>query len=258
MKYTIYVFLVVVLFVALPALAQNLQEGLIAYWNFDGKADDSSGNKYNGTITGKPPFVAGRFGQAISFGDAGNYVAVENNDDIKLRSTGKYSVSVYVNPNTTKHGDILYHGLGCSTWASWFLGMAGAEPDAPLVADNFIFGVRTSNGSAYTAVSSPATAGEWTHVVATFDGGDLKLYLDAVEVKKQSTKDIPYDSQEKLHIGGDPGCGGRSWYDGLLDEVRLYDRALTEREIAMLKEGGLAVNLSGKLAATWGEIKEQN
>lgn len=242
---------------ALPVFAQDIQKGLIAYWNFDGNAKDSSGNGNNGDVKGSPTYVPGKFGQAISFQAAGDYVAVKNNDTIKL-SGGALTVSVYIKPNDKKHGDILYHGLGCSTWSSWFLGMQGAEPDAALVADNFVFGVRTSNGAGYTGVSTDATTGDWVHVVATLDGSDMKLYVDGKVKKTLSTKDKPYDSQEQLYMGGDPGCGGRSWFNkGVLDEVRLYDRALSDKEIAMLKEGGLAVEPSSKLAVTWGEIKEK-
>lgn len=247
--------ILIIMFLSLPVFAQNIRDGLIAYWSFDGDAKDGSGNNNNGDIKGSPTFVAGKFGKAISFEGAGDYVAVKANEALKLRE-GKFSVSVYVKPNDTTHGDILYHGLGCSTWASWFLGMQGAEPDAPLVADSFVFGVRTSNGSAYTSVATKASPGNWVHLAIVHNGSSMVLYVDGKKEKQTDTKDIPYDSQENLYMGGDPGCGGRSWYKkGLLDEVRLYNRALTDKEVTILTSGGLAVNPKDKLALTWGEVK---
>jgi len=262
MKKSIFVCLLILtatLF-TLPVFAQNIKDGLIAYWSFDGDAKDGSGNANNGTITGGPTFVTGKFGKAISFGASGDSVAVKANEPLKLKG-GAFSVSAYIKPASTDHGDILYHGLGCSTWASWFLGMQGAEPDAALVANNIVFGVRTSNGSGYTAVSTDASSfvGNWVHVAVTHDGSNLTLYIDGKQKKQTVTKDIPYDSQENLYMGGDVGCGGRSWFkNSSLDEVRLYSRALTDKEVAILTSGGLAVvSSSSKLAITWGEAKEK-
>ena len=239
------------------AFAQDLEKGLIAHWEFDGNSDDSSGNGYNATENGDLAYTDGRFGQALDLENDRAYLVVENNVDIQLKSTDSYTVSVHVFPTDTMHGDILYHGLGCSTWASWFIGMQGAEPDAALVPDSFVFGVRTSNGGAYTGISAKAGSGEWIHVAATYDGGTLTLYVDGEEIDSLNTGDAPYDSQEVLQIGGDLGCGGRSWYTGLLDDVRLYNRALSKAEIAILaKSGGFAVRPSGKLVTTWSNIKQ--
>jgi hypothetical protein len=241
---------------SLPALAQNLQEGLVAHWEFEGNADDSSGNGYSGEENGDVEYVPGKFGQALGLENDFAYIVVENNVDIQLKSADTYTVAAYVKPSDTNHGDILYHGLGCSTWSSWFLGMQGGEPDAALVPDSFVFAVRTSNGSAYTGISTTASAGDWMHVAATYDGTTLKLYVDGSEEESLETGSVPYESTEKFYIGGDPGCGGRSWYTGLLDDVRIYNRALTVTEIGNLAKGLTAVSLSGKLAVTWGEIKE--
>jgi hypothetical protein len=251
-----YSLILVAMLFSLPALAQNLQEGLVAYWEFEGNAEDSSGNGYNGEENGDVEYVPGKFGQALGLENDFAYVVVENNVDIQLKSADTYTVAAYVRPSDTNHGDILYHGLGCSTWSSWFLGMQGGEPDAALVPDSFVFAVRTSNGSAYTGISTGASAGDWMHVAATYDGTALKLYVDGNEEESLETGSLPYDSTEKLYIGGDPGCGGRSWYTGLLDDVRIYNRALTEAEIDALVRGATAVSLSDKLAVTWGGIKQ--
>ena len=253
-----YSLILMAMLLALPVLAQDLQEGLVGHWMFDGNADDSSGNGYHGEENGDTAYVPGKFGQAINFENIGAYVVVPNNADMQLRSADNYTVAIYAHPSNTNHGDIFFHGLGCSTWASWFMGMQGGEPDAPLVAGNFVFAVRTSNGSAYTGVSEPAGTDEWIHLAATYDGTALTLYIDGEESNSVETSDVPFDSQEKLHIGGDPGCGGRSWYTGLLDDARIYNRALTKNEIAQLAEhGGMAVHATGKLAVTWGVIKKR-
>lgn len=254
---TAYLLIFIAMVFALPVFAQNLQEGLVGYWAFDGNADDSSGNGYNGAENGDLKYVPGKFDQALDLENTGAYIVVPNSQDVKLLSTDTYTVAVYVKPSNTNHGDILFHGLGCSTWASWFMGVAGGEPDAPLIANNFVFAVRTSNGSAYTGVSAEAIEGEWVHVAATYDGSVLTLYVDSEEKNSVETGDLPWDSGENLQMGGDSGCSGRSWYTGLLDDVRIYNRALNENEVAQLVKGAMAVSPTSSLAVTWGVIKKE-
>lgn len=254
-SFVVYLVALMTALSALPFLAQG-QEGLVGHWEFEGNAADSSGNGYNGEENGDVAYAAGKFGQALDLENDAAYVVVPNNVDMQLKSTDTYTVAAYLHPSDTSHGAILYHGLGCSTWASWFLGMQGAEPDATLVPDSFVFGVRAANGGTYTGISADAGSGEWIHVAATFDGSVLTIYVDSEEIDSMETE-LPYDSTENLFIGGDSGCGGRAWYTGLLDDVRIYNRALPKSEIVELAEhGGAAVSSSGKLATTWADIKK--
>ena len=253
-KFVCLVFILGVCF-SIPAFAQNLQQGLIAYWAFDGNGKDGSGKGYNAEENGKVVYADGKVGKAVDLEAAGAYLVVPNNIDIQLKSTESFTVSLHVKPNSIAHGDILYHGLGCSTWASWFLGLEGGEPDAARTAGNYVFGVRSANGAAYQAAMSEAEVGNWVHIAVTYEGDTLKMFIDGAEQDSQDIGILPYDSQEKLHIGGDPGCGGRAWYNGLIDDVCLYNRAVTKAEITILSKGGLAVNPSGGLAITWGEVK---
>ena len=171
---------------------------------------DTSGNQYNGTANGKVSYTAGMYGQAAEFHGAGDYVLVPNNPGMQLLAGSGFSVAAYAKANGLGQQNILIHGLGCSTWASWFLGVQGGEPDAPLTANSFVFGVRSAGGSAYTGVAAPATAGEWFHIAATHDGTTLRLYTNGEE-RGSIAAPLPYNSAEPLHFGGDPGCNGRSW-----------------------------------------------
>jgi len=260
MKSSILVCSVVVLTMcfALPTLAKNLQDGLVGYWAFDGNADDSSGNAYHAEENGDVAYAQqGRIDEALNLEATGAYLVVPNNVDTQLRSTEAYTVSIHLMANSIAHGDLLYHGLGCSTWASWFLGMEGAEPDAALNAGFLVFGVRSANGAAYVAAMSESETDSWVHIAVTYKDDVLTMYVDGVEAESSDIGILPYDSQEKLHIGGDPGCGGRSWYNGLIDDLRLYNRALTMDEIKSLAKGTLAVDLSGSLTTTWGKLKKK-
>jgi hypothetical protein len=211
---------------------------LVAHWPLDGNVLDTSGNNYNGTANGKISYTAGMYGQAAEFHGAGDYVAVANNPGLQLLAGTEFSVGAYVKTTGLGQQNILIHGLGCSTWASWFLGVQGGEPDATLTADSFVFGVRSAGGSAYTGVAAPAVAGEWFHIVATHDGTTLRLYTNGEE-RGSIAAPMPYNSGEPLHFGGDPGCSGRSWYTGLVDDVFIFSKAMSVNQVRELGSGSI-------------------
>lgn len=255
--------LIIVTIIVPSTFAGNLSDGLVGYWNFDGNTEDSSGNKYDGEVNGNVTYGPGKFGQTISIENEDklkNYVAITNSVDIQLTSTNKYTVSLYVRPSRTRIGelawpqDILYHGLFGSSWASWFLGIGGGELNANLKPDHFVFGVREANNGFYTGVVAKAFAGVWSHVSIIFDINVLKLYINGVKIDSIMAK-LPYDCNEKLYIGGNPGVP--TCYIGLIDDLRIYNRALNENEIIQLMEGAKAVSTSNKLSVTWGTIKQE-
>ena len=101
-------------------------------------------------------------------------------------------------------------------------------------------------------------AGAWTHAAITYDGVKANFYIngvpDALEVKQPFTFGV---NDESLIMGCD-FPGGDEYFDGVMDEVFIYSRALTEAEISQVMAGGgsvLSVGPSGKLGVTWGLIK---
>ncbi|MBN2129621.1 MAG: hypothetical protein JW741_08995, partial [Sedimentisphaerales bacterium] len=192
---------------------------------------DWSGHGNHGAIAGEALWTQDGYDwAAFQFGGR-NYVTVANNDQMKLTGSGSYSVALHIKLENTNQQVILYHGLGCSTWASWFLGVAGGEPGIATVPGNFVFGVREANGEDYVGVSAPAQAHAWVHVAAIYDGTLLRLYLDGQEVSSASVP-LPWDSDEDLYIGADPGCSGRVYSTAVIDDLRIYDRPLTADEVA--------------------------
>ena len=197
------------------------------------RAIDWSGHDNHGTVEGTAQWLLDSYdGSGFQLGGKDN-IAIPNSDQIKLISSGSYSVAVHVKLENLDQQAILFHGLGCSTWASWFLGIAGGEPDANPVSQSFVFGVRDVGGAAYTGVSAPARTNSWVHVAATYEQSVLKLYVDGVEMAS-TTAPLPWDSGEDLHIGADPGCGGRVYSSAAIDDLRLYDRALTAEEVRLV------------------------
>ena len=202
--------------------------GLVALFEFEGNTNDSIGGNH-GTAVNDPTYAGGAMGQAISLDGFDDYVQMANNSDLQLRTTGTYTVSANVNLSSLDHQMLVYHGLGCSTWASWYLSVGGSENGE---ADGmFVFGVRSSNGGTNSRVATTAMTDTWVQLTATYDGSNLKLYVDGVEAASLATSIVPFDSAEDLYIGADPGCDGRTFCTGLIDEVLIYTRALSPGEV---------------------------
>ena len=210
---------------------------LVGHWALDGDAKDSSPNKNNGTVNGNVTFIPGKYGQAAQFSGSGAYIQIPTTTGNQLLSTGTYGVAVWVNAPDTGDHLILMHGLGCSTWSSWFLGMSGGEPDATRHAGMLVFGVRSVGNTPYDSVMTDGIAGEWVHVAAIYDGAVLKLYTNGQEMNSLATSTVPYNNTDALYIGGDPGCIGREYYNGLVDDLYIYNRALSVDQIQGLMAG---------------------
>jgi hypothetical protein len=98
---------------------------------------------------------------------------------------------------------------------------------------------------------------EWTHLAATYDGKTIHYYFNGNPDGTYSN--IPggaiASNQDNVHLGGRK-VGEPHNFDGIIDEVRIYNRALNEAEVkANMTSDGTAVNPTGKIAAKWGEIK---
>jgi len=227
-------------------------------WLFDegsGKiAKDSSGNKNDGTLTGGPVWVAGKFGQALSFDGKAAYVSIPNSTS--LNPTTAITMAAWIQPKditTATYIEIMRQESGNTrklfsfqlngTQLTLGIETAGAywETDFPITAKNF-------------------TDGKWHHVAYTYDGAKAILYVDGSLNNSQAhTGKIGVTAgKEPLMIGCSAGSG--EWFTGLIDEVAMFNVALSLADIQALMNQGLtvtAVDLSGKLSTTWSAIKAQ-
>ena len=124
--------------------------------------------------------------------------------------------------------------------------------------------VRFNGADVDTTVSIPNLGlkpDNWYHVVGTFDDENLKVYVDGELVGEKATpKNGPVMvwNDNNIEIGGRPDTnGGANLYKGLLDELAVYDRALTAEEVETVMNARdiLTVDIAGKLTTTWGALK---
>lgn len=233
----------IVLSLALICQQANAQN-LIAYYPFNGNANDASGNGLHGTIIGSPSFVADRLGNANSaiYFTGGVSNRIEINDNALLH-TASITISAWV--NATGSGStintIIDKPLGTGQSDSWHLGLTPSW--------TFSSWFFNDPGSAVgSQVTTPAATGDWHYVVTTFSNTskEHKLYVDGI-LKTNNTfnSTIGYDNN-KMYIGAALENSGLNFpMDGALDEIKIYDDALTAQQIASAYAAAIAYNNPG-------------
>jgi hypothetical protein len=198
-------------------------ENLVAYYSFDNDANDASGNNNHGTLSGDPQWVAGKIGGALQFDGVDDHVDCGN--DPSLDITGPITIAAWVYP--TGGGSSNYPRIVDKSD-----GTGGADPGYKMylrVADNYL--VTLSAGGVFLNSSSSANLNAWNYVVFVTDGTQRKLYLNgAWEIWEESA--LPLTSSNPLFIGNSPA--GARHFEGIIDEVVIYNRALSEPEVRFI------------------------
>ncbi|MBW7989250.1 MAG: hypothetical protein FVQ84_04430 [Planctomycetes bacterium] len=228
----IYLFcLILALGLVLTKSAEGTDPCLVGWWKFDENsghtAADSSGNENHGTLstTNTKWTEDGRINGALNFTGGDNYVVVP--DSPTLNPTEEISITVWLKPTWTGNGRILQKGSGDNQYR--LLREFG---------DNFVFHLAGLSNDKPENIPCPSE-GEWTHVAATYDGAAMKVYYNSKLVGEVATRGAINTSIGPLYIGTKySGSHAGDEYRGIMDEVRLYSRALTETEVAVIYEGG--------------------
>jgi len=210
----------------------DVTNGLVGSWTFDEgsgtTAADSSGNGNNGILIGSPTWTTGKYGYALTF-DGANYVDCGNAASLHVQS---YTLSAWIKPsalNDSEHRIISNGGYGNTDGAVDFV-----------IASNGKLVVLNQNGyqdECWSQSGSLFAVGTWSHVAATYNAtnGDVKLYVNGVAVSTTvNTLRVPNPNPSyNLHIGvmGGPLV---MYFKGSIDEVRVYNRALTPAEISQV------------------------
>ena len=202
-------------------------EGLVGHWTFDdGKAADASGSGNHGTAVDGPVSGPGKIGGALVFDGRRAHVTVPSSPSLTV--TGPLTVAAWVNPRTP--ADPPQSRAIAEKWESQGLAYSG------------YFLRISSKGNAHFVVSEPTRISEitstkplvpetWSHVAAVYDGSSLKMYVHGTLEKTIAASNGPAPSQAVLRIGKGGGGGGHNFL-GSLDDVRVYNRALSAEEIA--------------------------
>lgn len=198
---------------------------LIASWTFeDGTAQDTSGHNHDGTIHGTQ-MIAGTKGNALHFNGVDNYINIPNSPE--------------------------FNGLTQLTVACWFkvngfdiwepiLNKGGYNEYTTDVFEvninsggfvHFVLNFQTSGRQGYNTPTGQITPGTWYHLVGSWDGDILNLYLNGELVQTYDTPNEPLKtSDDSLQIGLEYDNPDQSFFNGDIDDIYIYSRAITSKE----------------------------
>jgi hypothetical protein len=200
--------------------AISSETGLVFGWHFDegsgSSAIDASGNGYTGSMVGGIAYTPSRFGTALKFDGFDDYVQITNLN-IPTTSGSKVTVEFWMNWS----GLDSRMPMGFRAYDLWFA--------------SGCFGFNTGNGD-LRGMSTTSLANKWVFVSAIFNSGDSRLselYINGVNQTLSQCGGVPATQylSTTMTVGSWPLLDGY-WYQGMIDEFRLYNRALTPQEIA--------------------------
>jgi Domain of unknown function (DUF4082)/Concanavalin A-like lectin/glucanases superfamily/Fibronectin type III domain/Viral BACON domain/Bacterial Ig domain len=197
---------------------------LVGAWGFDETsgttATDASGRGNTGTLNGPTRSTAGKFGGALNFDGVNDWVTVQDANVLDL-TTGM-TMEAWVQPTLLgalwrtvmlkeQAGDLIY-------------ALYAANGNSRAATHIFTNNDRGINGTTATPLNA------WTHLASTYDGTTLRLYVNGTQVATRAINGAIRTSTGALRIGGN-SIWNDEWFAGLIDEVRLYNRALSATEI---------------------------
>ena len=223
--------------VAVGKNAGSYASDMIAHWKFDEtsgtSAADSTGNGNTGTLTNSPAWqgTAGKRGGAILLDGVNDYVTA--GDINAAEGIGSITVSTWVNHSVAGETQHVYKSNCDGANDSWeiYSGYPNTDGTAAFMVGSSD-GTFSNSGSGTTDTSD----GSWHMLTGVYDGAYIRIYVDGVEESSTSYPGITiYNSAHNVEIGGRCNGGGSGHYvNGLMDEVRIYGRALSPSEITDL------------------------
>jgi len=223
-------------------LTSAAKADLVGWWRFNegsgDTANDSSGNNHHGTLLGNPEWASGPqgFGGALAF-HPDKCIGVDTGIFDPTNGTGQFTVALWAfwdGTGTFQHFLTKSAGWGADTMMFQFE-LWGAHTDA-----TYTDRVGVTYQSAGSVEFSIMPKNEWVHLALTFDGTNAVIYLNGVDEVGPKPFSIGPDVDAQVEIGYNsnrPTVSERTFH-GSLDEVRIYDHALTGAEIQFIMQGG--------------------
>ena len=239
--------MVAILFVS-NVMAQNIpsylpKDGLVGWWPFNGNANDESGNGNHGTMNGAT-LTSNRNGEinkAFVFDGVNDYIALNKPYFEGSKSVEEFTYSTWVNCFQIPVSSSVFISAKEGYWRSKYIFI---EPDSTIH-----FGRTQPNPQNYFDINSgnnKLKTNNWVNIVISYNKGKLNLFLDG---KIISNVTIPYTSLDYSYLeqGNStnsnligaiyPKTGIEGFFHGKIDDIAIYNRALTQEEIKQLYEG---------------------
>lgn len=245
-KKTVSILLALTLILSIAAYvpAAAADDGLIAHWKLDsienGTVEDCSGNGYTGTFEGSEPEITdGVSGKAFKFGADKSPVVIQDSPSLKFSKSSSYTISLWLRSDgITGWESVIQKGRrsGSNNYGIWMI--PGGKKIQYCIGNDRI-GTETM------------PTGEWIYYTVVQDGakGTRTIYYNGRESVSQATVDMN-EQPGVFTIGGVGGSVGEM-FNGAIDDVRIYSRALKKTEILdLFIENAETYTVSGKAVSS--------
>ena len=200
------------------------EKGLVAYWSFDeGKGEvvkDKSGNDNEGEII-EAEWVKGKVGNALKFNGSTSYISIAHSDSL---IPDVFTIEAWINPESlsgTDRGPMILSKYG-GNWHGYMLLIEGSSGCPSMHID-------TQDSEIGAGSDTALVEGKWYFIVGTYDGKTAKFYVNG-ELKESAEAELTQDEGIALTIGKASWCE-QAFFTGIIDEVKIYNRVLSEKEI---------------------------
>lgn len=223
---------------AVRAHLKKLDKSLVAYYPFNGNANDLSGHNLHGTVNGATLTTDrhGKTNAAYAF-DGDDYISVADNDLLDFGARQDFTISLWVEIAATQNvdggiNDILRKWSGDAQgypFSISFLNETSTDPEKILLAryDG------QACGNAALAFSQPVQRGSFLHITQVKKGTELKLYINGVLASTVTDPTTCSTSNDSHMTIGARGQLAR-FFTGKIDDIRIYNRALNQKEVSWL------------------------
>jgi hypothetical protein len=215
-----------------------LSNGLVGYWTFDGKntnwntgtTADVSGQGNTGTLVAMSTSTSGtigKIGQAFSFDGAASYIA-EPNSSLNVGAT--FTMTGWMKVNRARSDFHVILSKGPKTTGHYEIYIAVTTGELRFFSPDL---ANSDVGSGYTIDD-----GKWHHVAISYNGSTMTFYVDGSQVATQVVSGTISNQTALLDIGKEAAVESPKFFSGSLDDLRIYNRALSPTEIQQLYQAG--------------------
>ena len=217
----------------------SIPAGLVAAFGFNegggGTVNDVSGMGNKGTISGATWVTAGRYGNALSFDGVSNWITVDDSPSLMLKAG--MTLEAWVRPTSlTGWRPVLYKESPFSAGVPIAApGLSWALYASDLTAPPSVYATSSTGADQWVHAMGPSllSVNTWTHLAGTYDGTALRLYVNGVLVRTRAHAGAIFSTTGPLRIGGSSVITpwGSQYFKGQIDELRIYNRTLSQGEI---------------------------
>ena len=272
MKLLIFILAISALAIGITISAfADINDGVIAAWTFDdGKVTDAVGSAHGELFKAAKIASKGKFGKALDVdGSKDTRADIEFNADLEKAIEGAHTVSYWLYVRNGANHSGVWKGVKVGWGAHFTFRMVTTS------STGLTWGTCSGGTENWFATDGVIEQDKWFHLCQTADGEEAIGYLTPeggkteIPVSGQGNPKVapePYNifPERPLELGAGRQIGGNqgndTFLDGMIDDVIIWDRALSEDEVKELGSGtrpekALAVKAEGKLATTWGKVK---